>query len=183
MTKTNIGTVTVTDGVASIQLDTKDLTEGTYNIITKYNQNNEYKESTTTETLKVNTATPKYKIYAPCIISTNTARSNFTEEQEYCYGEYMDFLETTTSLTDRRVYIKSENGDMIHLITATSTNKIKTFDNQGYYGIYRAYANSEIKRNFNIEILPNPYLNNGGGSKQLLYCYNSITNISGGITV
>lgn len=54
MTKTNIGTVTVNNGVASIQLDTTELAEGTYNIITKYNQNDEYTESTGNAELIIN---------------------------------------------------------------------------------------------------------------------------------
>lgn len=182
MTKTNIGTVTVTDGVASIQLDTKDLTEGTYNIITRYNQNNEYTESTTTETLTVNTATPLFTVYMPCNIGTYTARSAFTEEQEYCYGEYMDYLETSTTSRDLRIWVKDDNNTPIQLIYASAAHKIKTYDNQGIYGIKRLYTNNEVDRFANIQILPNPYLNDGGGNKQLLYCYNSIIT-NGGITV
>ena len=58
MTITNISTVNVTNGVATIQLDTTDIAEGEYTITTKYNQNDNYKESTTQSTLTINNPQP-----------------------------------------------------------------------------------------------------------------------------
>lgn len=57
MTEQTIGTVNVSGGSASIQLDTTDLTSGSYTIRAVYNENNHYREVTDTGTLTVQSQT------------------------------------------------------------------------------------------------------------------------------
>lgn len=53
MTNNNIGTVNVTNGIASIELNTNNLEEGNYNIIAQYNENEHYKTTTATANLTI----------------------------------------------------------------------------------------------------------------------------------
>lgn len=57
MTEQTIGTVNVSGGSASIQLDTSDLSAGSYTIRAVYNENNHYREVTDTGTLTVQSQT------------------------------------------------------------------------------------------------------------------------------
>ena len=162
---------TVIDGTASIEISTDNITTGTHNITARYNQNDNYKESTTTSQLTVQeaTITPTFTIYAPLSTADRTqTRDKFTEEKEYCLKEYCDYCENVEMVTPVRIYA---NNEFIVLLTGSSSVGYKLRDNQGNYGIFPVYKTTDLSEEiqYYIQILPNPYLNIGGGGVALLH--------------